>query len=108
MTEVEVDGEGATAQAAITGGDFDGQALVLALVKDDDQWKLDEITEFAKFDQAAIVQQFQTQLEEGGEVEPETIACIVEAIEEAPQPEIEEAVLSGDATPIEELAESCV
>ena len=41
-------------------------------------------------------------------MEPEVTACIVEAIEEAPQPEIEEAVLSGDATPIEELAESCV
>jgi hypothetical protein len=69
---------------------------------------MDEITGFAKFDQAAIAQQFQTQLAEGGEVEPETIACIVAAIEEAPQEEIEESVLSGDVTPIEELAESCL
>lgn len=108
VTEVEVDGDKATAQAAITGGGFDGQALVLALVKEDDQWKLDEITEFAEFDQNAFVQQFETQLEKGGELEPETTACIVEALAEAPQEEIEELVLNGDSTPIEELAESCL
>jgi ABC-type glycerol-3-phosphate transport system substrate-binding protein len=108
VSEVEVDGEKATAQAAISGGSFDGQAVVLALVKEGDQWKLDEITEFAKFDQGAIAQQFKTQLEKGGEVEAETISCIVEGIEEAPQEEIEEAVLSGDSSSIEELAESCV
>jgi hypothetical protein len=108
VTEVEVDGEKATAQAAVVGGAFDGQALVLALVKDGDQWKLDEITEFAKFDQAAIANQFKTQLEKGGEVEPKTTACIVEGIEEAPQEELEEVILSGDSKPIEELAEGCL
>lgn len=108
VSEVEVEGEKATAQAAISGGSFDRQAVVLALVKEGDQWKLDEITEFAKFDQAAIAQQFKTQLEKGGEVEPKTISCIVEGIEEASQGEIEEAVLSGNSTSIEELAESCV
>jgi hypothetical protein len=108
VTEVEVEGDKATAQAAISGGGFDGQALVLALVRDGDRWKLDEIAEFAKFDQGAFVQQFKTQLEKGGEVELETTACIVEALEEAPREEIEELVLSGDSTPIEELAKSCL
>ena len=107
VSEVEVEGEKATAQAAISGGSFDGQTVVLALVKEGDQWKLNEITEFAKFDQAAIVRQFRAQLEKGGEGEPETIACIVEGIEETPQEELEEEVLSGDSTPIEELVESC-
>jgi hypothetical protein len=108
VTEVEVEGDKATAQAAIAGGGFDGQALVLALVKDGNQWKLDEITEFAKFDQGAFAQQFKTQLEKGGEVEPKTTSCIVEALEEAPRAELEELMLSGDSTPIEELAESCL
>ncbi len=107
VSEVEVEGEKATAQAAISGGSFDGQTVVLALVKEGDQWKLDEITEFAKFDQEAIVRQFKTQLEKGGEAEPETTACIVEGIEETPQEELEEEVLSGDSTSIEELVESC-
>ncbi len=108
VTEVEVEGDKATAQATITGGNFDNQTPVLALVKEDDQWKLDEITEFAEFDQDAFVQQFETQLEKGGEVEAAVTACIVDALSKAPQEEIEELVLGGDSTPIEELAESCL
>jgi hypothetical protein len=108
VTEVEVEGDQATAQATISGGNFDSQSLVIALVEEDDQWKLDEITEFAEFDQAAFVGQFQKELEAGEEVEPAVVSCIVEGLEEAPQEEIEELVLSGNSTPIEELAESCV
>ncbi len=108
VTEVEIEGAKATAQVTISGGSFDGQALVIALVEEDDQWKLDEIAEFAEFDQAAFVGQFQEQLEKGGELEPEVTSCIIEGLEEAPQEEIEEFILSGDSTPIEELAESCV
>lgn len=108
VTEVEVDGDTATAQAAISGGSFDGQAVVLALLMEDDQWKLDEITEFAEFDQKAFVGQFQEDLEKGEELEPEVTSCIVEGLEEAPQEVVEELILSGESTPIEELAESCL
>ena len=107
VTDVEVDGSKATANAALSGGAFDGQTLSIALVEEDGGWKLDELTGFAKFDQGAIAQVFETQLEKSGELNSKQTSCIVEGIEEMPQGEIEEVILSGNSTPIEELAEGC-
>jgi hypothetical protein len=107
VTEVEVNGSKATANAALTGGYFDGQTLSVALVEEEGGWKLNELTGFAKFDQKNIAQVFETQLEKSGELNSEQTSCIVEGIEEMPQAEIEEVILSGNSTSIEELAEGC-
>ncbi len=53
---VEVDGSNATAEAALSGGNLDGQDLEVALVKDGDQWKLDEVADFTKFDQTKLIE----------------------------------------------------
>jgi ABC-type glycerol-3-phosphate transport system substrate-binding protein len=107
VSEVEVDGSKATANAALSGGNFDGQAVSIALVEEEGDWKLDELTGFTKFDQGAIAQVFETQLDKSGELSSKQTSCIVEGIEEMPQGEIEEVILSGNSTPIEELAEGC-
>jgi hypothetical protein len=106
VTEVEVDGSKATANAALSGGSLDEQTVSIALVEDDG-WKLDELTGFVEFDQGALAQSFEAQLEKSGELDSEQASCIVEGIEEAPREELEEIILSGDSTSIEELAESC-
>lgn len=107
VSEVEVDGSKATANAALSGGAFDGQTLTVALVEEEGGWKLDELTGFAKFDQGAIAHVFETQLEKSGELNAEQTSCIVEGIEELPQAEVEEVILSGKSTSVEELAEGC-
>ncbi len=107
VSEVEVDGSKATANAALNGGNFDGQTVTIALVEEEGGWKLDELTGFAKFDQGAIAQVFEAQLEESGELSSKQTSCIVEGIEEMPQAEIEEVILSGNSTSVEELAEGC-
>jgi hypothetical protein len=107
VSEVEVDGSKATANAAIVGGSFDSQAVSIALVEEGGTWKLDELTGFVKFDQGAIAKVFEAQLEKSGELSSEQTSCIVEGIEEMPRAEVEEAVLSGESTAIEELAEGC-
>lgn len=107
VTEVEVDGTNATANAAFAGGAFDGQTLAIALVEEDGDWKMDEITGFAKFDQAKLVQVFQEQLEEEKSIEPEIGACIIETLEELNQAEFEELLLSGSPEGFIELAEAC-
>jgi hypothetical protein len=95
VSEVEVDGSKATANAAITGGSLEGQTVSIALVEEDGQWKLDQI------------KVFEEQLEKGEEVEPEVTACIVEGIEEAAKEEAEEFVLDPSNQALGELAESC-
>jgi hypothetical protein len=58
VTEVNVDGDKAAATAEITGGNSDGQRMVLSLVKDRDQWKIDYLEELdidrERFDKAAL------------------------------------------------------
>jgi ABC-type glycerol-3-phosphate transport system substrate-binding protein len=107
VSEVEVDGSKATANAAITGGSLEGQTASIALVEEDGQWKLDQITGFAKLDQTQLAKVFAEQLEKGEEVEPEVTACIVGGIEEAPKAEAEEFVLDPANQALGELAESC-
>ncbi len=107
VAEVEVDGENGTAEVAFTGGAFDGQTLSVALLKEDDDWKLDEITGFAVFDQEGLVQAFNEQFESEDSIEPAVTSCIVEVLEELSQPEFEELLLGGSSEGFVEIAESC-
>lgn len=107
VSNVEVEGSEATADAAITGASFDGQSLEIALVKEGDQWMLNEALGFAKLDKPKLVEALATQFETDGELEEEVAVCIEEGFEESSQAEIEELLLSGSSEPIAELAEEC-
>jgi ABC-type glycerol-3-phosphate transport system substrate-binding protein len=107
VSEVEVDGSKATANAAITGGSLEGQMVSIDLVEEEGQWKLDQISGFVELDQGQLAKVFEEQLEKGGEVEPGVTACIVAGIEEAPKAEAEEFVLDPANQALGELAESC-
>jgi len=107
VSEVEVEGSSSTADAAFTGGSFDGQTLSVALVKEGDQWQLDEITGFVKLDNVKLAETLEEKLEETKEIPAETASCIVETFEESSQSEVEELLLSGSSEPFVELAEEC-
>lgn len=107
VTKVEVDGSSATADAAFVGGSFDGQTLGIALVEEDGDWKLDEVTGFTKFDQAKLIAAFASSLEKEEGIEPELASCLLEAFEAADQEEVEALILSGSSQGIVELAEGC-
>jgi hypothetical protein len=108
VSDVEVDGSTASADVALSGGGFDGQEVEVALVEQDDQWKLDEIAGFVEFDEAKVIET----LEKGfakpsSEVSKSLASCIVESFEEAPQAEFEEALISGSTEGFEEIAGGC-
>jgi hypothetical protein len=107
VSKVEVEGSDAGANAKITGGAFDGQSLEIGLVKDGDQWKLNEVLGFAKLDKTALVEAVGASFESEAEVSKEFTLCFQEGLEESSQPEIEEIFFSGSSEPIEELAEEC-
>jgi ABC-type glycerol-3-phosphate transport system substrate-binding protein len=108
VSEVEVDGDTATATTAITGGSLDGQTVELELVKDGDDWKLNELTGFVDFDSAQIVATLAEGLEEEESIEPKIASCIVETLENSDDSEIEDLVLNTGPVSFEELAESCI
>jgi ABC-type glycerol-3-phosphate transport system substrate-binding protein len=107
VTKVEVDGSSATADAAFTGGSFDGQTLGIELVEENGDWKLDQITGFTQFDKAKLVAAISTGLEEQEEIEPELASCMVEIFEEAEEEEFEELILGGSSRGFVEIAEAC-
>lgn len=108
VSNVEVDGSKATADGALTGGSLDGQEVEIALVKDGDQWKLDELTGFAKFDEAKVIASFESNFAEPSSgVSKGQASCIVKSFEEAPQAEFEKALISGTTEGFEEIAGGC-
>ena len=108
VSKVEVDGSDATAVAALSGGHLDGQALKLALVKDGDQWKLDEVVEFTKFNQAKLIEVLEEGLSEpGSEVDAKFGGCIIEAFKQGSQAEVEELVFGKTPQALEEVFEAC-
>jgi ABC-type glycerol-3-phosphate transport system substrate-binding protein len=106
VSKVKVNGEDATANVAFEGGNFDGQTAEVALVEEEG-WKLNELTGFARFDATQLVANLAAQLEKEPEIEPQVASCIVEGLEEAPDEELEALVIENNTQPIVELAESC-
>lgn len=106
-SNIEVEGSSASADVALTGGGFGGQVLTVSLVKEGDQWKLDEVAEIKQFDAAQLAQSFEEQFSESKEVNPQLASCIVEVFEEVSKEEAEELLLSGSREPLEELIEEC-
>lgn len=108
VSEVEVDGSDATAEVALSGGNLDGQALELALVKDGDQWQLNEVVEFTKFNQAKLVEVLEEGLSEpSAEVDPKFASCVIDAFKQGSQTEVEDLLFGGSSGTLEETFEAC-
>ncbi len=107
VSNVEVDGSTATADVALTGGGFGGQTLAVSLVKDGDQWKLNEVTGFAELNRPKLVETLEENFSETNEIPKGVGACVVEGVEESSQAEIEELFFSGSFQGFAELVESC-
>jgi len=108
VSNVEIDGSKATADAAFSGGNFDGQTLGVALVEEDSDWKLNEVTGFTEFDQEKLVANFEKLFESGEEpLDPPIVTCMGEVFRELSKPEFEELLFGGSQQPIIEIAEGC-
>jgi hypothetical protein len=107
VSNVEVDGSAATADVALSGGSFNGQTLAVSLVKEGDQWKMNEVTGFAELDLPKLVEALKENLSETNEIPRGVLTCIVEGVEESSQAEVEELFFSGSFEGFAELVESC-
>jgi hypothetical protein len=108
VTKVEVDGSDATADAAFVGGTFDGQTLSVALVEEDGDWKMDEITGFAKLDQERLATALEEGVTSGEEALPKSMGtCLGEVLGDLPAKEVEEVIIGGDRQPLIAILEGC-
>jgi len=107
VSNVKVDGETATADAAIGGSALDGQTIELELVKEDGDWKLNQFLQFTKFDAERLGKSFEKEATASEEIPPELAKCISAGIGKLDQKEAEAVAFEGDLEVIESIAGSC-
>lgn len=108
VSNIEVNGSSATAEAALTGGALNGQTVEVGLVKGGEQWQLNEVVKFTAFDRAKLVEYVEEEFTPSATgLSPKLASCFVEAFQEGSQAEIEELILSNSSEAFEELGEAC-
>jgi hypothetical protein len=109
VSEVEAEGDEGTAAVAFHGGSYDGQTLVVNVVEEGGNWKLNEVEEFKVFDAEKLLAALTVRFEEeadAGNIPAELGECIVEGLEEFSEPELEEVAIESREA-LEGLAEEC-
>jgi hypothetical protein len=107
VSDIEVDGDAATAKAAVTGSNFDGQTLDLALVKEGDQWKVDEFKGFAEFNREALLAGFQEEIGADPSVSPEAKACVTQQLNAQSDDQLEAFFTGTDPQSEERIFSPC-
>lgn len=107
-TDIEVDGDTATANAVFTGGFFGGQTIEVALTKDGDTWKLDEAKGFVDFDRDKFIAGFKTEIENSpGGVPPGTADCVATQLDKLSDDQIEDLFLNSNGALEDQVFNTC-
>jgi hypothetical protein len=96
VSNIDGDGDSATADAAFAGSFFDGQTIEVALVKEGDQWKLDEAVGFKDFDSDAFIASFRQAISGEGGAPAGAVDCVAKNLEALSDEEIEDLFLNSD------------
>lgn len=107
VSNIEIDGETATAQAAVKGSSLNGQSVEIEMVKEEGAWKLNQFIEFVSYDGKGLGESATKELEKEGEVSASLAKCVGEGFGELPQEEAEAVIFKGETEGLEELAEGC-
>jgi hypothetical protein len=108
VSNVQVDGENATANVALTGSTFDGQTVKISLVKDGDQWKLDHIDDFIKLDQDKLADAFEKGLSSGkSPLSSDQAACVASGFRNASADDVKTVILSGKQEALVPVLQRC-
>lgn len=108
VKNVVIQGDRARADASFAGGGFDGSTLALALTKEGDQWKLDEITAVPHFDLQAFEKAFTQRLVTNEGVQTQAVGCITNALNQAGPIVIKAALISGNSSHLLNLIGPCL
>jgi hypothetical protein len=107
ISDVEVDGDSATAKAAVTGSIFDGQTLDLGLVKEGGVWKLDKFNGFEDFDKAKIIAGFKAEIAKDPSVPPAAADCVAQQMEKTSDEDLEGFFTEQNAQSEDQLFKPC-
>jgi hypothetical protein len=108
VSNVSVDGENATADATFVGGPLDGSVVSLALVQEDDQWKLDELTDLPEFNFEGFQQAFTEEAAASGDLPPELADCLSQSFAQAGEEQVKAVIISGSGEELNALIAPCI
>jgi len=107
VTRVEVDGDTAIVDVAHTGASLDGQVITYEMVKEDGEWKLNELIGIADFDKAAFARALDALLKEGKNVNSPGAECFNNQLKSLSGEELEDLYTSGDLRKYGKLYAAC-
>jgi hypothetical protein len=107
VSSIEIDGDSATADAALSGSFFGGQTIEIGLVKEGDQWKLDELLGFVDLDLQALANAIGTSLEEEEDAPAEVTDCVVGNITELSDEDAEALLINNDRQLEQQVFDAC-
>jgi hypothetical protein len=106
VSNVQVDGDVATASVEQMGGSFDGSTLIKELVKEDGDWKLNRILGFAGFDRERFDRAYREDYQAFGS-SPRVIDCAMTRLARISDEEVQRMVLRKDAGEFPEIVVEC-
>jgi len=107
VSDVEVDGDRATADVAFEGSVFDGSVVTVALVREEERWKLDRLEDIPEFDRQAFEEAFVEQAQHSGELNARQGDCVIEQFGGLSDDDMKELLLSGDKARLASVLKPC-
>jgi hypothetical protein len=108
VTDVQVDGDNATAAVAFQGGPIGTATVDLALVREGDQWKLDQITGVRDIDLESFKQAFSEEIEASPDIPAPIANCIKTAIGGVTEDQVKDAIVDGSREALLGLFGNCI
>jgi hypothetical protein len=96
VTDIETDGNSATAEIAFHGSVFDGQKLDVDLVKEGDTWKLDHANEFVDLDKAKLGASLKAELDQQQGIPPGAGDCVAKQIQGLSDDQVKALFIDSD------------
>jgi hypothetical protein len=107
VSNVEVNGERATAEVEVTGSALNNQGLEVEVTKEKGAWKLNKFLGFTNFDGKALGESLEKELLKEEGVTAALAKCISDGIAEVSQPEAEALVFEKNLEAVEKIAKKC-
>jgi hypothetical protein len=107
ISNVEVDGETATAEVEVTGSALNEQGLEVEVTKEEGDWKLNKFIAFTNFDGKALGESLEKELLKEEGVTAALAKCVSEGVAEVSQKEAEALVFATNLEAVEEIVKGC-
>jgi len=109
VSDVNVEGESATADVAIKGGNLAGQTVMMALNKHSGQWQIHRVAAFKHYDRRALLNAFMEGVDAVAKTPAEKRfgACVVHELRNESQRQIKRLMLNPAPSPFDFRVELC-